>query len=250
MLIRLGREPLVAAMKEPIQALLFDKDGTLFHFQRSWSHYTKTTIEHLAQGEPVLARRLADALGFDLATGAFEQASPVIAGTLNRTVAALVPHLSNWSAQQLTLYLRETASEALMVPVLPLAPLMQELRADGLRLGVATNDAEASARAHMQAEGVGDVFEFITGFDSGFGGKPGPGMCLAFADALGLHPQAIAMVGDSTHDLLAGRAAGMQTVAVLTGPAPRDVLAPLADVVLPDIGAIRPWMRGSSDIGR
>ena len=43
-------------------------------------------------------------------------------------------------------------------------------------------------------------------------------------------------------DLVAGRAAGMVTVAVLTGLAPVDDLAPLADAVLPDIGALPGWL--------
>ena len=49
------------------------------------------------------------------------------------------------------------------------------------------------------------------------------------------------MVGDSTHDLIAGRAAGMQTVGVLTGMAEAE-LAPLADAVLPDIGHLPDWL--------
>jgi phosphoglycolate phosphatase len=50
------------------------------------------------------------------------------------------------------------------------------------------------------------------------------------------------MVGDSLHDLVAGRAAGMQTVGVLTGPACRAELAPCADAVLPDIGHLTEWL--------
>jgi hypothetical protein len=50
------------------------------------------------------------------------------------------------------------------------------------------------------------------------------------------------MIGDSTHDLDCGRAAGMTTVAVLTGLADRDDLAPHADVVLPDIGSLPGWL--------
>ena len=46
------------------------------------------------------------------------------------------------------------------------------------------------------------------------------------------------MVGDSTHDLIAGRAARMHTIGVLTGLAPRSELAPYADVILPDISHI------------
>jgi phosphoglycolate phosphatase len=65
---------------------------------------------------------------------------------------------------------------------------------------------------------------------------------LAFACALGLDPGRVVMVGDSLHDLVAGRAAGMQTVGVLTGLACRDELAPCADVVLPDIGHLTTWL--------
>ncbi len=99
----------------------------------------------------------------------------------------------------------------------------------GLALGVATNDAEAPARAHLAAVGQEHAFDFIAGYDSGFGGKPGPGMCLGFAKAVGLVPEHVLMVGDSTHDLEAGRAAGMRTVAVLTGMAEAEVLAPIGD---------------------
>jgi phosphoglycolate phosphatase len=54
------------------------------------------------------------------------------------------------------------------------------------------------------------------------------------------------MVGDSRHDLQAGRSAGMRTVAVLTGIATARDLEGLADVILPDIGAIPGWLDGLS----
>jgi phosphoglycolate phosphatase len=50
------------------------------------------------------------------------------------------------------------------------------------------------------------------------------------------------MVGDSTHDLHAGRAAGMRTIGVLTGAAVAAQLSPFADVVLRDIGEIPAWL--------
>jgi phosphoglycolate phosphatase len=49
-------------------------------------------------------------------------------------------------------------------------------------------------------------------------------------------------VGDSRHDLVAGRAAGMRCVGVLTGLADRADLSPLADAVLPDIGHLPGWL--------
>jgi len=52
------------------------------------------------------------------------------------------------------------------------------------------------------------------------------------------------MVGDSTHDMAAGRAAGFTCVAVLTGVADAVDLAPHADAVLPDIAALGAWLDG------
>ena len=137
-----------------------------------------------------------------------------------------------------------SAAQAPMSEAVPLRPLLSALRDQGLRIGLATNDSELPARQHLANHGLTDCFDFISGYDSGHGAKPGPGMCLAFARQLGLRPSRVAMVGDSRHDLEAGRAAGMRTVAVLTGIAKREELAPHADVVLADIGAIPGWLSG------
>jgi phosphoglycolate phosphatase len=94
----------------------------------------------------------------------------------------------------------------------------------------------------LDGANVLESFDFIAGYDSGFGGKPAPGQLLAFCEQTGLAPSQCAMVGDSLHDLEAGRTAGMTTVGVLTGPAPRDELAPHADVVLPSIAELPLWV--------
>jgi phosphoglycolate phosphatase len=59
---------------------------------------------------------------------------------------------------------------------------------------------------------------------------------------MGLVPADVVMVGDSLHDLMAARAAGMHAVGVLTGLAEAAILAPFADAVLPDIGALPEWL--------
>ncbi len=75
-----------------------------------------------------------------------------------------------------------------MSEAVPLVPLLSALRARGLKLGVATNDSEAPARAHLDRHGLTGLLDFMAGYDSGHGAKPGPGMCLAFAAATGLDP--------------------------------------------------------------
>lgn len=221
---------------DDIRAVLFDKDGTLFDFAASWSGWAQTMLLDLAGGNPARASAMADVLEFDLQAARFAPSSPVIAGTLDEQVRLLAPLVPEMSRDGLVAYLHRSASEARMVSAVPLAPLLDGLRQAGLVLGVATNDGEAPARVHLARAGVTEHFAQVLGYDSGFTPKPAPDMLLGFAARAGLAPRHVVMVGDSTHDLIAGRAAGMATVGVLTGLAPPDVLHPHADVVVPDIG--------------
>ncbi|RGP37230.1 HAD family hydrolase [Pseudotabrizicola alkalilacus] len=224
-----------------IDGVIFDKDGTLFDFRRSWGGWAETLVRRIGR-DAAHAHDMATAIGYDLDTGMFHPDSPVIAATAQDIAAALVPHLAGQTVAQVAHQINTAAAQAVMVPAVPLRPLLQALRDRGLQIGLATNDTEAPARAHLAAHDLTDLFDFIAGYDSGHGAKPGPGMCLAFARATGLDPARIAMVGDSLHDLHAGRAAGMLCIAVLTGIATKADLAPHADVVLPDIGGLTGWL--------
>ncbi len=225
-----------------IDGILFDKDGTLFDFGASWNAWAGSVIDETARGDSGRASRLAEALRYDLAARAFLPDSPVIAGT-NRDAAELAASaLPEWSVEAMEEYLMDRAAEAEQVPAADLVPLLTRLRDKGLRLGVMTNDSEYAARAHLDRAGVTPHLDMLIGFDSGYGAKPDPGPLLAFAAQTGLDPARIAMVGDSTHDLIAGRAAGMLCIGVLTGPAREEELAPFADHVLPGIAQLEGWL--------
>lgn len=231
-----------------LAGILFDKDGTLFDFHATWSVWAQGLLEELAGGDAGVARHLGAAIGYRFADAAlgvkagFLPASPVIAGTPEVIAASLLPHLPGRDTAALVALMNARAALAPQTPAVPLRPLLTTLRTRGLRLGLATNDGEVPARAHLAAAGVTDLFDFVAGYDSGHGAKPEPGQLLAFARAFGFNPAEVVMVGDSTHDLIAGRRAGMRTLAVLTGLAGAAELAPHADAVLPDIGAIPDWL--------
>lgn len=224
-----------------IDGVVFDKDGTLFDFRQSWGAWTAKILSDLARDE-LHARQMADAIGYDQDTQGFQPDSPVIAATAEEISAALLPHLPGQSQSSVAARLNAMAEMAVMSPAVPLRATLGALRDRGLRLGLATNDTEAPARAHLSAHDILDLFDFVAGYDSGHGPKPAPGMLLAFARQCRLDPARVVMVGDSCHDLIAGRAAGMRTVAVLTGIAGADELAPYADHVLPDIRGLEAWI--------
>ena len=229
-------------MATKVDGLLFDKDGTLFDFHATWSVWAASIIDELAAGDADKIARLAAALDYDLDKQEFAPTSVVIAEPTRKLAESIVVVLGEGSVPEIEHFLMMTASEVPQTQSLPLAPFLTDLASRGLALGVMTNDNEFAARAHLKSVGVEDHFNFIAGFDSGFGAKPEPGPLLAFAKATGLAADRVAMVGDSTHDLIAGRAAGMQTIGVLTGLALSDELAPYADIILPDIGHIPAWL--------
>lgn len=227
-----------------ISALIFDKDGTLFDFTATWGGWARSALSALAGGDEALAARLAAAMRYDAQTGRFGPDSTVIAGTTAEVADLLVPYLPGRDGPDVAAELNALSARAPQVPAANLPEVLGNLRGRGLRLGLATNDSEAAAEAHLAAAGVADLFDFVAGYDSGHGAKPGPGQLLAFARGQGLAPRSVAMVGDSLHDAAAARAAGMGAVGVLTGVAPRSVLEPAFDVVLPDIGALPEWIDG------
>jgi phosphoglycolate phosphatase len=227
-----------------LRGLIFDKDGTLFDFRASWADWTVRYLDRLAPGDPGRVRALGARIGFDPVTLAFDPGSVVIAGTPEDIATALLPAFPGARMRDLVIDMVAAAENARQVPVTALRPLLLGLRGRGLTLGLATNDSEAGARAHLRDHGIADLFGFVAGYDSGFGGKPDPGQLRGFLRAMGLAPDEVAMVGDSTHDLAAARAAGLHAVGVLTGIAVATDLQPLADAVIADISALPGWLDG------
>lgn len=225
-----------------LDALIFDKDGTLFDFRASWGAWTARLIDEVLPPGPARAEMEA-ALGFDRASNGFHPDSIVIAHTTPEIADFLAPRLPHLTHDQLVAVMNRLAAAAELVPACDLRATFTAMRARGIRLGLATNDTEMPAKNHLTRAGVIDLFDFVAGCDSGWGGKPAPGQLLAFCDQLGLDPARVGMVGDSRHDMEAGKNAGMKRIAVLTGVADRASLVPHADVVLDDISGILGWMQ-------
>ena len=230
-------------MSGPIRGILFDKDGTLLDFQASWGSWAVDLVDHLTRQCPDQRARLLKHLDVDAEARLVGSNSVIVAGTPVDIVQTLTSFFPDREQNDLIDEIVALSANVRPVPVGGLRDTLVRLRAAGTRLGVATNDAEGIARRQLDELGIADLFDYVVGFDSGHGSKPGPGMCIGFAKAVDVAPEACVMVGDSLHDLKAGRSAGMTTVAVLTGVAKRDELAPFADHVFPDVTGLVDWVR-------
>ena len=97
------------------------------------------------------------------------------------------------------------------------AELISQLNEAGLKWGVVTNKSERFALPLTRAMALFSTAQTIVGGDTTPHAKPHPAPLLEAARQIGVAPKRCAYVGDDERDIIAGRAAGMPTVAAAYG---------------------------------
>ena len=121
---------------------------------------------------------------------------------------------------------------------------LRALQSRGLRLACLTNKPTAFARPLLQHKGLSAFFEHAFGGDAFARKKLDPLPLLETCKALGVAPAATLMIGDSSNDAAAARAAGCPVVLVSYGYNHGEpVSAAGADAVVDRIGDVLPLMQ-------
>lgn len=225
-------------MIDGLEALLFDKDGTLVDFDRTWGPAAGAVMHALAGGDEARVRALHDVSEYLPAEQRFRPSSPLVAGSSAHYGPAWAQVLGVSATPAFLARIDALfAQEGLrfLTAIGQPAASLGALAAGGLSLAMVTNDAERNARQQLQALGLSELISHVFGYDSGFGAKPEPEMVLACARRAGHAPERVAVVGDTRHDLEAARGAGARFILVRSGPAPVTHLAPLADLVVDSV---------------
>jgi phosphoglycolate phosphatase len=234
-----------------IRGILFDKDGTIVDYWRTWLPVNREAALLAARGDAALAAELLRLGGQDPETNHITPGAPLAAGDLMDIARAFAAHPDVAAASELVLdleriFVRGAAAHSVLIDGAQMA--IKELHGRGFRLGIATNDSAAGIEASLARHDILGCFHFTAGCDSGYGAKPDPRMALAFCETMDLVRKEVAVVGDAVHDLAMGRAAGIGlTVGVLSGTSGHKDLAGLADIILADVTELpgRPELWGA-----
>ena len=115
-------------------------------------------------------------------------------------------------------------SDALLRPQGGTHDALLELRARGLRIGVVTSKVRRRVDADARRCGLTGLVDAFVTSDSGTVAKPHPAPiweCLRLLDVAGSETL---FAGDGPHDMIAARAAGLVTAAVISGTYSREEL--------------------------
>jgi len=96
--------------------------------------------------------------------------------------------------------------------------MLRDVHSSGCRQGVCTNSPRSLAEPILESNGVSDYVDCMVTYDDlkklGLKPKPAPDSLLWLAEELKVEPGRCLYVGDTSEDILAGKRAGMITVAV------------------------------------
>lgn len=189
----------------PIDAAIVDLDGTM--------------VDTVGDFEAALALALAD-LGLPPVNRAFiartvgKGSEHLITRTLAEVGADPALYEQAWVRYQHH-YLAINGQHSAVYP--GVVEGLQALRARGLRLVCTTNKPGSFARPLLAAKGLDVYFEHVFGGDAFAHKKPHPMPLLKACEALGTQPARTLIIGDSSNDAAAARAAGCPVVLVSYG---------------------------------
>ncbi|MBL8956898.1 MAG: HAD family phosphatase [Myxococcaceae bacterium] len=187
------------------KAALFDLDGTLVD---NMALHTDAWVEVSTRHGHAVPR---DRFLREWAGKKNEELIPMMLGR-----AATDDEVARIAHDKETLYRSLAATRLVELP--GTTALLGRLKADGLKLAVATAAPEGNRKLVLDPAGLGlgRFFDAVVGPEGNVRGKPAPDIFLACAKALGVAPADCIVFEDAINGVKAGVAAGMQVVAVTT----------------------------------
>ena len=196
-------------MSVSCRAVLFDLDGTLIDSIDLIVNSARYAFEKCGHPIPSTEQWVAD-LGMPLRA---------MFGRFVEDEAVMAELVAGYREYQLAHH------DRLVRPYEEVESTLGTLHERGFKLAVVTSKGEPLAHRGLAHVGLDGFFDVVVGLESCTRHKPHPEPVHIALDRLGLPPQAAAFVGDSPHDMNAGRAAGVTTIAALWGPFSREQLA-------------------------
>jgi phosphoglycolate phosphatase len=219
-------------LKSGPRLAVFDIDGTLVDSR-----------------EVIHGAALAAFAALSLTPPSYDQVRHIVGLNLDVALAMIAPDLSPAGLVELESHYKAAFHDFHRQPgfIEPLyagaADTLEHLRQAGWRLSMATGKSRRGVEMVMAMHGWQDLFETTHCADDG-PGKPHPAMILAAMKAQGIGPEHTVMIGDTSHDMIMAKGAGVRAQGVSWGFHTLDEVAAHADHVAQDFSDLKTQLLG------
>lgn len=186
-----------------IRYLLFDLDGTLIDTTELILSCYRRSVSNLVESPPT-DEEILKGFGTPL---------PMQLHRLFPTLRDRTDELvEQWRAAQ------EELHDELIKPFPGTEQVLAELHRRGYPVGIVTSKERSTAKRGMALYGIDRYVDLIVSLDDTENHKPHPEPLLKAMELMAAPSEETIYVGDSLHDMRAGRAAGVKVAAALWGP--------------------------------
>jgi len=230
-----------------VDAIVFDKDGTLIDLHARWAPWFSAVCGAIAadcaDGAAVDALRMALGVAGDRLI-AESPAAVLTNAHIKRTATDLMVGRGHARSAVEAKIAAAFASQPVgkLVPLGGVAATMARLVDRGFKLAIATSDDRANTLAELAELGIAGLVGAIRCGDDVGSIKPDPEVLLGLAVDLGVSPQRMIFVGDSLHDMATAHAAAVPFVAVVGGSSSEAALRAGSAAVVTAIDELLPLL--------
>lgn len=231
-----------------IEAVIFDKDGTLLDFDLFWVKVSQKAIAEVLvsfDAKKDLLFSVLEGLGVRngitdingaLCKGTYEEIGEIVYKILiengykvlrERVIETVVrSYHKNINAGEI----KPTCSNLLEI--------LQELKRQNKKLVVVTTDTEQITRKCLQKLGIDNLFEKIYTDDGKAPPKPNPYCALDFCKNYNIKKKRVVMVGDTLTDVSFAKNAGIAAIGFAKSEKNKAILKAHTDIVISDMSQL------------
>lgn len=231
-----------------VDAIIFDKDGTLIEFDKFWVKVSEKAIESVMkklQIEGDFNAEILSAIGVNngvtdvdgiLCKGTYFQIGQEFHRVFNERGYDFSLELV--VKEVLNAYNENHASGEVVATTPKLVEILKELKVRNKKLAVVTTDNEYVTDVCVQKLGVKGLFDAIYTDDGKTPTKPDPYCVFDFCKKFNIDINNVVMVGDTLTDVNFAKNAGIKVIGVAKHEQNKKILQGKADVVIEDLSAL------------
>ena len=239
---------MAAHCKLNVDAVIFDKDGTLIDFDAFWVTVSETAITDMLKQlgqDATLAGEMLEAFGIHngvtdingvLCKGTYTQMAEIAYGILARH--GYPSSVEDIETKMADTYHRNFRSGDVKPACANLREVLVCLKNRGKKLAVVTTDTWEITLFCLERLGITELFDRIYTDDGVLPTKPHPDCAWDFCTSAGLNKERVVMVGDTMTDLVFARNAGIGAVGVAKTAEHKQLLGPEASVIIHDLSEL------------